>query len=163
MTSLRAPGAIALTLALALIGLASPAVAASKDASPTTFCGDLSGVSVSAPSLPASDSLRDIMKAAAKLPADVRALKATASRLSGAASRDKSAASASILRSASASVSKEVVVLDGLIAQEPDAVLNPTSSEYLSLAKKLLNANSDAAVANAYLSLAHPYVAQLCR
>jgi hypothetical protein len=163
MTSLRAPGAIALTLAFTLLGLASPAVAASKAASPATFCGDLSDVSVSAPALPASDSLRDIMKAAAKLPADVRALKATASRLGGAASRDKSAASASILRSASANVSKEVTVLDGLIAQEPNAVLNPTSSEYLSLAKKLLSANSDAAVANVYLSLAQPYVAQLCR
>jgi len=161
--SLRAPGAIAAILALALIGLVSPANAASKLARPTTFCGDLSGVSVTAPALPASDSLRNILKAAAKLPADVRDLKATASRLSGAASRDKSSASASILRSAAANVTKEVAVLNGLIAQEPNAVLNPTSSEYLALAQKVLNANSDAAAANVYLSLAHPYVAQLCR
>jgi hypothetical protein len=163
MTSLRASGAIAASLTFVLIVLASPAVAASKVIGPNTFCGDLSGVSVTAPALPVSDSLRNILKAAAKLPADVRDLKATASRLRAAASRDKSATSASTLRSALANVTKEVIVLNGLIAQEPNAVLNPTSSEYLSLAQKVLNANSDAAVANVYLSLAHPYVTQICR
>jgi hypothetical protein len=161
--SLRAPCAIVAILSVVLIGLASPANAASKVTSPTTFCGDLSDVSVTAPALPISDSLRNILKAAAKLPADVRDLKATSSRLSSAASRDKNSASASILRSASANVAKEVTVLNGLIAQEPNAVLNPTSSEYLALAQKVLNANSDAAAANVYLTLAHPYIVQLCR
>lgn len=162
MTSLRAP-VVALILAVTLLGLVSPALAASKVTSPSTFCGDLSDVSVTAPALPATDSLRDVLQAAAKLPADVRALKATATRLAAAASRDTSSTSASTLRSAAANVNKEVAVLNGLIAQEPNAVLNPTSTEYLSLAQKLLNANSDAAVANVYLSLAHPYVAHLCR
>jgi hypothetical protein len=159
---LRAP-VVALILAVTLLGLVSPALAASKVTSPSTFCGDLSDVSVTAPALPATDSLRDVLQAAAKLPADVRALKATATRLAAAASRDTSSTSASTLRSAAANVNKEVAVLNGLIAQEPNAVLNPTSTEYLSLAQKLLNANSDAAVANVYLSLTHPYVAHLCR
>jgi hypothetical protein len=163
MTSLRAPGALTIALAFTLLNVASPAVAASKVATPTSFCGDLLGVSVSAPALPSSDSLRNLLKAASKLPAEVRTLKATAGRLNAAASRDKSAASAMTLRSAAANVTKEVGVLNGLIAEEPNVVLIPTSSGYLSLAQRLLNANSDAAVANVYLSLSRPYVAQFCR
>jgi hypothetical protein len=132
-------------------------------ASAGTFCGDVADVSVSAPALPSSDSLHNITAAAAKLPADVKALKSTASRLSEAAGRDHNSASASSLRSAAENATKEAAALNGLIGQEMNVIADPTSSVDLALAQRLLNASADAAAANVYLSLAHPYITQVCR
>jgi hypothetical protein len=163
MRSLRLSGAFVGAVSLVLLGVGSPAFASSKVASAGTFCGDVAGVSVSAPALPTSDSLHSITAAAAKLPADVKALKTTASRLIAAAGRDHNSASASTLRSVAENATKEAAALDGLIGQEMKVIADPTSSEDLALAQRLLDASADAAAANVYLSLAHPYIAQVCK
>jgi hypothetical protein len=163
MNPLRLSAAFVVVTSLTLLGVTSPAFASSKATSSSTFCGDLAGVSVSAPALPTSDSLHDITAAAAKLPADVKALKSTASRLTGAASRDQNSASASILRSAAENVSKEALALNGPIGQEMNVIADPSSSEDLALAQRLLNASANAAAANVYLSLVHPYIAKTCK
>jgi hypothetical protein len=163
MNSLRLPIALVTAASLALLGVGSSALAASKVASSGTFCADLMGVSVLAPMLPANDSLHDITAAAAKLPADVKVLKSTDSQLTGAAGRDQDSASASMLRGASENVSKEAGALIGLIGQEMNVIADPTGAEDLTLAQRLLNASADAAAANVYLSLAHPYIARTCK
>jgi hypothetical protein len=163
MTSLRLVAAIVAATSLTLLGVTSPGFASSKAANAGSFCGDLAGVAVSAPQLPTTDSLHNITAAAAKLPGDVKALKSAASRLIGAAGRDRSSASASILRSAAEDATKEATALNGLIGQEMKIIADPTSSEDLAVAQRLLNASADAAAANVYLSLAHPYIAQTCR
>jgi hypothetical protein len=163
MRSLRLSGAFVGAVSLALLGVGSPAFASTKVASAGTFCGDVAGVSISAPALPTSDSLHSITEAAAKLPADVKTLTSAASRLIDAAGRDHNSASASTLRSAAENAAKEATDLNGLIGQEIKVIANPTSSEDLALAQRLLNASADAAAANVYLSLAHPYIEQVCR
>jgi glutamine synthetase type III len=162
MNPLRLSAAFVVVTSLTLLGVTSPAFASSKATSSSTS-GDLASVSVSAPALPTSDSLHDITAAAAKLPADVKALKSTASRLTGAASRDQNSASASILRSAAENVSREALALNGLIGQEMNVIADPSSSEVLALAQRLLNASANAAAANVYLSLVHPYIAKTCK
>jgi hypothetical protein len=163
MISLRLSGAFVGAVSLAVLGVGSPTFASTKVASAGAFCGDVAGVSVSAPTLPTSDSLKSITAAAAKLPADVKALKSTASRLIEAAGRDHNSLSASTLRSAAEEASKEATSLNGLIGQEMNVVADPTSSEDLTLAQRLLNASADAAAANVYLSLARPYISQTCK
>jgi hypothetical protein len=162
MMSLRLSVTFVLATSLTFLSVTSPASANSK-ASAGSFCVDLAGISVSAPALPSGDSLKDITASAGKLPADVKALKSTASRLIAGATRDQSSASASILRSAAEDVSKEAVAVDGLIGQEMNVIADPTGSEDLVLAQRLLSASADAAAANVYLSLAHPYIAKTCK
>jgi hypothetical protein len=163
MRSLRLSGAFVGAVSLVLLGVGSPAFASSKVASAGTFCGDVAGVSISAPDLPTSNSLDNITAAAAKLPADVKALKSTASRLIDAAGRDHNSLSASNLRSAAGEATKEAAALNGLIGQEMNVIADPTSSLDLALAQRLLNASADAAAANVYLSLVRPYISQTCK
>jgi hypothetical protein len=80
-----------------------------------------------------------------------------------AAGRDHNSLSASFLRSAAEEASKEATSLNGLIGQEMNIVADPTSSEDLTLAQRLLNTSADAAAANVYLSLARPYISQTCK
>jgi hypothetical protein len=60
-------------------------------------------------------------------------------------------------------VSKEALALNGPIGQEMNVIADPSSSEDLALAQRLLNASANAAAANVYLSLVHPYIAKTCK
>jgi hypothetical protein len=143
--------ACSLTLATGSLALESPADASARSA---IFCSDVSSATtVVSPTLPANDSRKAIAKAVKMLPRDVDALHKEHVKLLAASSSAPNATTRSLLRDAAAAVSSEGAALSGVISQEINVALDPSSGAVMSLARKLIVATSSAASAKTYLSV----------
>jgi hypothetical protein len=108
--------------------------------------------------------LLNIADAMSKLPGDVTTLKALRIKLSLATSSAPSQALESVYRLANSAVAQESSALASITNAEKVVVQKPTDSfAILALGRDVISATSDAATANAYLSLDHTLIVSSCR
>jgi hypothetical protein len=100
----------------------------------------------------------------AKLPNDVATLKKIHTKLIAAAAAAPSPVLAGAIRVAADSVAKESTAITEVMSEEVAVYMNPkNSSTVIALAQDLIVGIGAAATANAYLTVEHPMIAEVCR